>query len=83
MITFDSFYNDKAVELVKWYCKENNRIKAIKIFKSACNMEYNYRMNRWNRVNVEFINLKPRSVNMIRVIMSDYIPPKKIEKENK
>jgi len=83
MITFDSFYNDKAIELVKWYCKENNRIKAIKIFKSACNMEYNYRMNRWNRVNVEFINLKPRSVNMIRVIMSDYIPPKKIEKENK
>ena len=83
MITFDSFYNNKAIELVKWYCKENNRIKAIKIFKSACNMEYNYRMNRWNRVNVEFINLKPRSVNMIRVIMSDYIPPKKIEKENK
>ena len=34
MITFDSFYNNKAIELVKWYCKENNRIKAIKIFKA-------------------------------------------------
>jgi len=82
MITFDSFYNDKAVELVKWYYKENNRNKAIKIFKVACNMEYNYRMSRWGKVNVEFINLKPRSVNMIRTIMSDYIPPKKIKKEN-
>jgi len=51
MITFDLFYNNKAVELVKWYYNENNRIKAIKIFKAAC--------------------------NMIRAMMSDYIPPKK------
>ena len=84
MITFDSFYNNKAIELVKWYCKENNRIKAIKIFKAACNMEYNYRMSKWDEVElgngVQYI--KARSVNMIRAMMSDYIPLKKIEKEN-
>jgi len=45
-------------------------------------MEYNYRISRWGKVNVEFINLKPRSVNMIRAMMSDYILVKKIEKEN-
>jgi len=50
MVTFDLFYNNKAVELVKWYYNENNRIKAIKIFKAACNMEYNYRMSRWDEV---------------------------------
>ena len=80
MVTFNSFYNDKAVELVKWYYEENNRIKAIKIFKAACNMEYNYRMSRWGEVElgngIQYI--KARSVNMIRAMMSDYIPLKKI-----
>ena len=83
MVTFDLFYNNKAVELVKWYYNENNRIKAIKIFKAACNMEYNYRMSRWDEVElgngVQYI--KARSVNMIRAMMSDYIPPKKYKGE--
>ena len=69
---------------MKWYYKENNRIKAVKIFKAACNMEYNYRMSKWGEVKlgngVQYI--KARSVNMIRVMESNYIPPKKIEKEN-
>jgi len=82
MITFDSFYNSKAIKLIEWYFKDNNRIKAVKIFKSACNIEYNYRMNKWGKVDVRFTNLKPRSVNMIRV-MADKYPSKKIEKEIK
>ena len=84
MVTFNSFYNDKAVELVKWYYEENNRIKAIKIFKAACNMEYNYRMSRWREVEVgnEIKYIKAMSVNMIRAMESNYVPTKKIEKEN-
>jgi len=40
---YKAFFSDKAVELVKWAKSENKRIKAARIIRAACRIEYYYR----------------------------------------
>jgi formate-dependent nitrite reductase cytochrome c552 subunit len=43
---YTSFFSTKAIELVKWSNSENNRIKARKIYRAACRVEYYYRKDQ-------------------------------------
>ncbi len=41
--SYDRFFSDKAIELVKWSLSEPDRLKSNNIFRVACRMEYRNR----------------------------------------
>ncbi|CDV96366.1 Hypothetical protein DPCES_5368 [Desulfitobacterium hafniense] len=45
-MTYEAFFNDEAIKLIRYSVAEKSRIKASRYFRAACNMERQWRKHR-------------------------------------
>lgn len=66
---YDVFYNDRAIDMIKWAIKQTDRVKQSRIFKVANQLEERYRKYHPNEVTSIYVKgMSVRTICMVETL---------------